>query len=528
MCFHDTRTGTSVVTVPPQLTTCAVLSWCFDAVASRLYVLLDQGHVHVWQVLAAQPAAVVDIWVHLAAEQLTCLGLLVSGGIPDERAQKLGLCAVGQSMPDLIMVGTSTGDVMFLSAEGQVQMRFCAHKLLPVKHVCACAQEHRLLTVTDAGIKLWDLSKGARMLFAAANVSQVTCVTTLGCRFALGTSGGGVRFIEMRWGSEQPVQGTQHGKRTTSVQADCVLGLLVSSSLDGTVKVWNTRGELCSTIWIAQPVTCACIVSGDGDIVCGIGQELVHIRSGMYSAESASNTGPTTAETTPLEVSRATDCPLARHGVDAWWPQVHTASSDGSAGSSSASDSDNEGQETRGRASRGRVPRASTDVQRLSVAALAQLRKEQMAARFQLAGEAVRMHLQLLCFCSFQLSVWRACALQLSASMYWLHRCCTHVSALVCLNCQAAHLLKGMDRVMNAAASVQLAEMVPVDPKDKAIARAYEARGRAAQPIATRPGEKLTTCCTSKVALICAWPAPTVCVSRLGGRHNDSLRHASQ
>jgi WD40 repeat protein len=403
--FLKASNGESITTVPPQLTTHAIASWCFDALACRLFVLLNNSDIHIWTMPSGAPATLTGIWTQASGERLACLGLLIAGSMRHERAQALGLCASVTAPPDLVVAGTEEGDVVFLHPDSEdVAMRFCAHKQMRITHVLACADEHRLLTVTDTGLKVWDLGKGVKMVRATSSASPVSCVASFGPWFVLGTSAGGVRWISTRSGEEQAGGGPVHSKCVTSIQADLLGQRAVSSSLDGTLKVWSAARELLHTIWVGRPLTCACFANGTGDIVCGVRHELIRICGHMYqdvcsrrsTPQAAAGSDAPCSQVTvhvPLAVRRSARSVLARDAHACAWLTAVDATSHSSGGDSgldefddpSDSDSASDGSSADGHC----LKRAPIDVQNMTVAALAQLRKAQMQHRFAAAGTAV-------------------------------------------------------------------------------------------------------------------------------------------
>lgn len=275
--------------MPPQLSTHGVTCTMFDALACKLYVLLANSHVHVWYISTTQPPKIADVWTQREREKLSCMCLFVKGSMPQERATELGLCLETGELLDFIVAANMDGDVIFLSTgTGQIVLRFCAHKLAKITHVLVDGDHHRLLTVTSNAVKVWDLARGIKMLCATSSASSVTCVSLLQDWFLLGTSSGALRFINVIDGQERPLLSDDaHVSRMASVQASDFLQHAVSSSPDGTLKLWDVQRRLVRTVLIARAVTCACFLNNSGDLVCGIGHELVIIRSNLYNTVRA-------------------------------------------------------------------------------------------------------------------------------------------------------------------------------------------------------------------------------------------------
>jgi WD40 repeat protein len=285
----DGGNGETLFSVPPQLSTHCVTCTMFDALACKLCVLLANSHVHVWYISTTQPPKLVDVWTQHEREKLSCMSLFVKGSIPQERANKLGLCSETGELLDFIIAANTDGDLIFLSSDtGQIRLRFCAHKLTKITHVLVDGDHHRLLTVTSHAVKVWDLSRGMKMLSATISISSTTCVALLQGWFLLGMSSGALRFISVIDGQEMRLLSDDaHLSRIASVQASAFLQHAVSSSPDGTLMLWDVQRRLVRTVLIARPVTCACFLNNTGDLLCGIGHELVIIRSNLYNTVRA-------------------------------------------------------------------------------------------------------------------------------------------------------------------------------------------------------------------------------------------------
>ena len=282
--FIDAATGDVIASVPPQLTTYAVLATCFDARACRLYVLLSNCHVHIWRIHRGAVPYLDAVWTHLERRRITCLALLVHGALPPTRAAALGLDSTSATS-ELLVAGTAVGDVLLLSLEGgAVLWHASAHKLTRITHVLPFAAKSRLLTVASGIAKVWDLTMG----FSVVAVTELDCAATsvaaLCGSFVVATASGHVRFLDIATGRER-TQGSviAHGAAAQSVTTSAYLQHAVTASADGTLKLWRADRQLSRSILIARPATCACFLNHSGDIVCGIGSKIMLVQRRLYS-----------------------------------------------------------------------------------------------------------------------------------------------------------------------------------------------------------------------------------------------------
>ena len=285
--LFDAVSAEPIVSVPPQLSTYGVVDSAMDSVGCKLYVLLSNGDIHSWQLSRSVPAALADVWQQHRREKLSCIQFVPAGTFPNACAVSLGLCDDEAAAPDLVATGTELGDLLFmLSASGQLVMRICVHKLTTVTQVVADPSAHRLLTVTDTGVKLWGLQRGMKMLRASGMAASVTCVAILGPHFVVGTSSGSIWFLQRADGAEQATAGLMHRARVNSLHANERLQHAVSASTDGCIKVWSAAGQLACTLLIGRAVACACFLDDSGNLACGAGSELLQVRHDMFDTVS--------------------------------------------------------------------------------------------------------------------------------------------------------------------------------------------------------------------------------------------------
>jgi WD40 repeat protein len=211
------------------------------------------------------------------------LQLVIAGSIPTERCVALGIATNGTAA-DFLIAGTADGDVLLLSAtDGQVLIRFCAHKLMRIMHVRVDVDHHRLLTVAAGVMKLWDLKRGFIILKCTNLGSPVSAVGVLGGQFVLTTASGHVRFFEMAEGNEVGHgSSAAHSGPVTSVHSSAYLQHAVTASVDGTLKLWCSNQKLSRSILIARPATCACFLNMEGDLICGIGNAIMLVQRQLY------------------------------------------------------------------------------------------------------------------------------------------------------------------------------------------------------------------------------------------------------
>lgn len=96
------------------------------------------------------------------------------------------------------------------------------------------------------------------------------------------TASSKLHTISMHDGRAAAVDAATHGQPITSLAPNAHLQHVVSCSLDGTLKLWNSGRALSRTLLIGQQLSCACFLDSDGDLVVGIDHKVILIRAAMY------------------------------------------------------------------------------------------------------------------------------------------------------------------------------------------------------------------------------------------------------
>lgn len=73
-----------------------------------------------------------------------------------------------------------------------------------------------------------------------------------------------------------------HTDVITSLSCCHSLGLFVTSSRDGFLKVWSTSNQLVSEIFFGDSLTCACFSNGGGDLLVGFQRQICVVHASNY------------------------------------------------------------------------------------------------------------------------------------------------------------------------------------------------------------------------------------------------------
>jgi hypothetical protein len=270
--------GTLCAYIPPQLFTSDMVDAVFSERDSRLYVLLANSLIHVWQLdCSGGSPNLAAVWNHFARDQLTCLALLPLTAFPAKRSLALGFLN-SDEQDAVVLAGTTDGDVVAMHlATGAPLLRFCAHRLCKISHLVVCEEHARLLSISSCTAKVWNL--GSAKLKVAGTVSTGHVVTKA-CKFehhfVLGTSSGHVHFVDMLWGRSQPCV-DRHAAAVSAVASSATVKHALTGSVDGCLMLWAANGAVARKILVGQSISSATFLTTRGDLLIGIKNTLTQL-----------------------------------------------------------------------------------------------------------------------------------------------------------------------------------------------------------------------------------------------------------
>ncbi|MEW5315346.1 MAG: hypothetical protein WDW38_006784 [Sanguina aurantia] len=315
---HSTKADKAVVTTVPQLSTDVIVSVAASLTAGKLFVLMSNGHIHVWEMHLKRPPVFLEAWVHLAKEAPSCIAHLDGAVLPLTVTARLGLPTGPDGVArELLVVGTANGDCMFvdITAGGSSVLRFPAFKSQPLQLVTLDLD--RLIMVTSARntLKVWDLRE-IKVMHALQASQQVCKLEMLEGRVLVGTVGGSVHVVDAAKGrsSSSSLSNGDHLDAVTGISPSVYLQHFVTSSRDSHVKVYDRDKGLKASLYMGGPVLASCYLNDEGDILAGLGHRLVLVRASKYLSAGGSPHAMYDALRghghAPKALRRAMACPL--------------------------------------------------------------------------------------------------------------------------------------------------------------------------------------------------------------------------
>ncbi|DBB16734.1 TPA: hypothetical protein ACH3X3_014977 [Trebouxia sp. C0006] len=259
-----------------------------DLAQRKLYVLMSNGHIHVWRMHDQTPPTLVAVWDKLTPNHkdlAMCITLMPTGSLDPKLADLQGLAMTSdEECSDHVIVGTKAGDCLFLDAahDGQVMLCFPAHRgdQIDLVEVDACLQ--CMITVSGSLLKVWNM-KGHRLLKELRFQESLTHLEKMGEVVVLGGDAGGVHLVNMDTGDllASPKM-EDHDGPVTGLSAHMTLKHFISCGSDGMIKVYDIRKRLKRAMHLLEPILSVSFLNATGDIVAALNRKLVVIRADSY------------------------------------------------------------------------------------------------------------------------------------------------------------------------------------------------------------------------------------------------------
>eukprot|EP00892_Ulva_mutabilis_P006734 jgi/Ulvmu1/4432/UM002_0157.1 len=280
----DAQTGKVVMSVPPQLASQSVNSCALSSFSQTIYMLLSSSVVHVWQpVPHTDRTQLVGVWTQHRRSRLVTLCIAPQETVPSAQLRSWGLPPARQE-DEFLFGGTADGDVWIMDRSTGAQMiSFCAHKLCGIKHILCDPELQRVLTTAGSAARVWSFKNGVTSMGTTNLVSDATSTALCGSHFVIGTASGAVHIVESHTGlCAITLACAVHTGAVNSIEADSQREWLVSTSSDGTVKVWNLSGAVIYSLQNTRQVACACFLNGNPDLLLGAPTQLEKVRLEDY------------------------------------------------------------------------------------------------------------------------------------------------------------------------------------------------------------------------------------------------------
>ncbi|GAX84070.1 hypothetical protein CEUSTIGMA_g11494.t1 [Chlamydomonas eustigma] len=279
-------TDKSAATTVPQLSMHNLRTACCSLPSGRLFTLLSNSHIHVWEIHLKRPPTFMAAWTHLEKEDCRCMIVLDGKAASEGVTAGLGLTKDNGVTSDHLILGTYTGDCIIASADygGVAIYRFPAFKHQPLDHLALDLDRAMLVACSRSSIRVYSINYELKCIYKLDAGSQVTRVELLEGRAIIGSASGSILLLDMPTGrTVMSSSSTDHLDRIAGIGASVHLQHCVTSSRDRNVKVFDRDKILKRTIYIAAPVSCCCFLNDEGDILVGLpSKRLVVIRASVY------------------------------------------------------------------------------------------------------------------------------------------------------------------------------------------------------------------------------------------------------
>ncbi|TPX33085.1 hypothetical protein SmJEL517_g03923 [Synchytrium microbalum] len=276
--------GSTICTILPPQNDTVVRDVVYDLVDNRIWVLFESGTIYV-QSVATNPAKIIDVWSPQAnRDTCTCIA-----SIGAESAKIMKLFA-GLNNGQLVTVDPVTGARDFL-VQAHIASVTSLLRIQPNNRLLSCGK--------DGVIKLWQL-QGYSTATQTTSIHAMASIPLSGMTprqmcfdpslsimgvvmedFALHTfhvASDKLSPLTRRHGKDD-----DHSKQVMSISNLTSIGLFLTTSMDGCVKVWDANtNSLLREIQLEDSLGAAAFANTKGDLVIGMSQEIVYIKNQDY------------------------------------------------------------------------------------------------------------------------------------------------------------------------------------------------------------------------------------------------------
>ncbi|EFJ51574.1 hypothetical protein VOLCADRAFT_116432, partial [Volvox carteri f. nagariensis] len=328
---HDQhRPDKSVMVTMPQLSSQHLLATVVSLTAARLFVLLADGAVHVWQLHLRRPPSFLAAWTHLSRESGVSLSYIDGGVLSTQVSSRMALPYdhVTGFTHDHLAIGTASGDCVLVDVTrrvlGHISFRFPAYKHQPLQILAPDLDRGILVTVSRTTIKIWTLHD-MRCMHELCTSRPVTRLELLEGRAVLGTVSGSVHVMELSSGASNAASVTvDHMDAVTGLGPSVYLQHVVTGSKDSHIKIFDRDKRFKRSIYVGAPVAAVTYLNDRGDILAAMGTRLVVVRAEKYDRL------PSAPKSRLQRLSR---CKVPLQAYAAWVAEEGGAGPDGSGSS---------------------------------------------------------------------------------------------------------------------------------------------------------------------------------------------------
>ncbi|KAJ3390555.1 hypothetical protein HDU92_000394 [Lobulomyces angularis] len=285
-------TGKTLTTTLPLLETDIIVDLAFCAKINKLFLVLEKGEL--WTLSTKiNPCQVIDIWHPRSFDREDCKCILIVEGtftVPRNSTSNLldkdivkGYC--------ILLGATSNGQVIVYSHHGFVRYRSQIHSSPIIQMIANERQELLITSGTDKCIKISTISPIKSEIIELIIVIHANFIPRLLAVMDNHVMATGDDFVLRLYNFDLQknksceiighLRSDDHGESLTNISANPKLGLFVTASKDGFIKVWDTNNILIREIQFQEPIESMCI-NRHSDIIFGLQGRVDIIRSKFY------------------------------------------------------------------------------------------------------------------------------------------------------------------------------------------------------------------------------------------------------
>ncbi|KAI8809581.1 hypothetical protein BJ742DRAFT_229573 [Cladochytrium replicatum] len=282
--------GKPLTTSLPLVEADSVSNMSYCPRIDMMYMMMDNGEV--WIVSTqSNPCSLVDRWQMDGPIKEDCSTIILFDGkfLPHQNVPKNYDHAKGYCF---LFGGTRNGQILIYGLNGVVQDRYQLHNGDITQMVADHRQQLLITAGSDATIKISSVEPLSQEILqlkisiATGYIPKVICVMDYTVCAASDDFAMNMYMVNITRKDWRPIpshlRSDDHTEAITAICTVRKLGIFISASRDGTIRVWDTYNTLIREIQFQHPLESVCIANPWGDLLIGILNRIDIIKCSRY------------------------------------------------------------------------------------------------------------------------------------------------------------------------------------------------------------------------------------------------------
>ena len=277
--FFSPVTGNTITITLPTLCMANELAVRFSRNTNQVYCLFDNGEIWLFS-LDTNPSLLVDIWypAEMREDYFNYIEVIDF--------------AIDNEIETFVFAGSKNGQIHVLSpsVQGRSISHVQAHSQ-PIVQLLKCQQTGKLVSICkDRVAKIWNVRKddSGRFIHLFKTIelqSEASLAKLIENCLIVCCPNNHVSFYDFEREEIEVYRShkeDKHCEKITAIAWNSSLGVLVSSSRDMSIKVWDRTASLHREICVGAPVTSCAFMNDRGDLCLGLRKNIYVLKLALY------------------------------------------------------------------------------------------------------------------------------------------------------------------------------------------------------------------------------------------------------